>query len=173
VLSSGRTRCSAYAAPMAGRQLCHSAHHHNKMRHPIQRLHTCPETSRLYTGTSNVLHVFDAPTGKLLSTWAAPTGSINLSSATEAAAGENADANPTKKRKVEEISASPKPAKKEKKGRSTNHGGAQIGGHAVNNAITKILTTADGKHAIVATNDDKTVTVFSTENGKLEVLSVR
>jgi hypothetical protein len=142
----------------------------NKMRHPIQRLHTCDATSRLYTGTSNVLHVFDAPTGKLLSTWAAPTGSINLSSATEAAAGETADANPTKKRKVEEISASPKPAKKEKKIRATS---AQIGGHAVNNAITKILTTADGKHAIVATNDDKAVTVLSTENGKLEVLSVR
>jgi hypothetical protein len=142
------------------------------MRHPIQRLHTCPATSHLYTGTSNVLHVFNANTGKLLSTWAAPTGSVNSSTTavTAEAAGETTDTNPKKKRKVEEISASPKPAKKV---RGQNNGGAQIGGHAVNNAITKILTTADGKYAIIATNDDKVITVFSMENEKLEVLSVR
>ncbi|KAF8543503.1 hypothetical protein BDD12DRAFT_215720 [Trichophaea hybrida] len=145
------------------------------MRHPIQSLHICPATSHLYTATSNSLHAFDASAGTLLSSWTAPQSSSEApstkSTVTEISGENDTDANPKKKRKVEEINASPKLGKKEKKSDRTRL--SLFAGIVSNNAISKILTTADGKYVVIATSEDKAVTVFSVEDGKLEVLSAR
>jgi len=143
------------------------------MRHPIQRLHICPATSCLYTATSNSLHVFDASAGTLLSSWTAPQSSEAASTKptiAETSGDNDDDTNPKTKRKVEETTSSPKPGKKEKTDRTRL---SLFAGTMSNNAISKILTTADGNYVVIATSEDKAVTVFSVDNGKLEVLSAR
>lgn len=138
-------------------------------RHPIQRVHFCPATGHLYTAASNVLHVFGASAsvaaGTLLSSWTAPASQSQAQSTSAvAAAAENDDTTPkSKKRKVEQKPQQQQP---------------RPGTVSVNNAISKILTTADGKYVIVATSEDKAVTVFAApdkdgKGGELIVLSAR
>lgn len=136
------------------------------MRHPIQRLHVCPATARLYTATSNSLHVFDGASGALLSSWTAPEPADSPTK-TLITEGEKEKPVVAKKRKVEDITASAKKEKKEHVRLSL------FAGIASNNAISKILTTADGRHAVVVTSEDKAVTVFSVEMSKLVALSSR
>ena len=129
-------------------------------RHPIQRVHFCPATSHLYTAASNVLHVFNASAsaaaGTLLSSW----------TALQSAAAEDDDTTPRrKKRKVEQ-----------KQQQQQQQQQPRLGTVSVNNSISKILTTADGKYVIVATSEDKAVTVFASPVGgsdELKVLSAR
>ena len=128
-------------------------------RHPIQRVHFCPATSHLYTAASNVLYVFDASAsvaaGTLLSSWTALQSAV-------AAAAEDDDTTPRrKKRKVEQKQQQQQP---------------RLGTASANNSISKILTTADGKYVIVATSEDKAVTVFAAPGGgggELKALSAR
>jgi len=125
------------------------------MRHPIQHLRFCTSTARLYAAASNVLLAFDASSGSLLSAWTAPVDSHGTS-----------EPNPNKKRKVE----SPPPphgGKKEKTRQSL------FAGTETNNAFAELLTTRDGKYVVTANSEDKAVRVFSTEDGRLEVLSTR
>lgn len=132
------------------------------MHHPIQRLHYCAATSRVYTATSNVVHVF-SPSGELLSTWTAPVPSPPQrggSKDTDKPA-EEGPAPAIKKRKIRDDNAPKMPRL------------ADISLASSNNAIIKLTTTTDGKHLVVATNEDKTIRVFSTEGGKLECLSSR
>ncbi|KAI5809458.1 hypothetical protein BZA77DRAFT_328557 [Pyronema omphalodes] len=145
------------------------------MRHPIQRLHVCAVTSRVYAAASNTLHVFDPRTGALLSSWSAPKSSgaaPTTGVAADTQEANDAETNPKKKRKVEEIDGAP--AKSTGKDNKADKSRASLfSGTTTNNAITKILTTANGKYAVVATSEDKNVTVFSTLGGKLEVVSSR
>ena len=129
-----------------------------KMRHPIQHLRFCTPTARLYAAASNVLLAFDASSGCLLSAWTAPADPHGAS-----------EPNPNKKRKVEDTASSPPP-----------HGGkggktrqSLFVGTETNNAFAELLTTRDGKYVVTANSEDKAVRVFSTEDGRLEVLSTR
>ena len=141
------------------------------MRHPIQRLHACPATSRLYTAASNSLHVFDVSSGALITSWTAPESAASKAAAIET---HNTVTNPKKKRKVEDITASPKPEPEKTKRKNLGTKPPKIGsGIATNNAISEIRTTEDGKYVVIVLSEDKAVVVLSAEGEKLEVLSTR
>lgn len=136
------------------------------MQHPIQRLHFCAATSRVYTATSNTLHVF-SESGELLSTWAAPVPApppprgVPASASASATPEAEAPAPKNKKRKIDDKGT----------GRIPRLADVTVAGS--NNAITKLATTRDGKYLVVTTNEDKCIRVFSTDGGKLECLSSR
>lgn len=164
------------------------------MIHPIQRIHAHPASDRVYTATSNVLHVFRRSTGELLSTWTAPLlppNPNNQPSSSAAATPPNAQspekaveggtpapASPappsspsSKKRKLGDAAAAE--SKKLRTSKWTN----SIGG--CNNAVTKMETTVDGRYLVVATSEDKAIRVFKVSVGEedgaggLEMLSTR
>lgn len=160
------------------------------MIHPIQRIHAHDSSDRIYTATSNTLHVFRASTGELLSTWTAPLvpnpnvpNSQPVAASTPAPEPTSTDqaqspappgspappAAGSKKRKLADQQG------ENKKLRSSKWTNTQGG---CNNAIAKIQTTEDGRWLVVATMEDKAIRVFKVsvgeeEGGLLECLSTR
>jgi len=130
------------------------------MRHPIQHLYVCAATSRVYTGTSNVLHVFAGGSGELIASWTAAPGNVTTAITTAAADDEE----PENKCGIEGDGQ----GKEEKKKKNKKKEGGE---KPSLNAIIKILTVKGGEFVLVATNDDKAVTVLRADG--LEVLSVR
>lgn len=150
-----------------------------KMRHPIQCLHYCPSTNRLFAAIAGAVQVFHGTTGVLISEWTAPQllvlapGKKSLNKAAKKEKGDTAPAqqdregSPNKKRKVDE---------KVEPVRTSNLGvGAPRGeGESGKNSITKFLSAREGGYLVVVTNEDKTLRVLEVAgNGTLKVLSER
>ncbi|KAL7268234.1 tRNA (guanine-N(7)-)-methyltransferase non-catalytic subunit trm82 [Rhizina undulata] len=163
------------------------------MHHPIQRLHFCPHTNRLYTGISNSLKSFSATTGALLASWSAPELLPPTSKKEKKAAAatdpvvpkpelevvKEEQESPSKKRKVEDIAEVL--AEKDVQGqqRTSRLGvGVPRGGWGSEkgvNSITQVVTAMEGRYLVVVTNEDKTVRVFEVAetSGELRLLSER
>lgn len=150
------------------------------MRHPIQRLHFCPSTNRLFAAVAGVIHVFHGTTGVPIAEWTAPQlpvlvpGKKSLNKAAkkekeDATVGEQGarEGSPSKKRKVNE---------KAEPIRTSNLGvGAPRGeGESGKNSVTKMLSVREGGYLVVVTNEDKTLRVLKAmEDGGLKMLSER
>lgn len=150
------------------------------MRHPIQRLHFCPSTNRLFAAVAGVIHVFHGTTGVPIAEWTAPQLPVLASSkknlnkpakkeeedATPAEQGAAREGSPSKKRKVDE---------KAEPIRTSNLGvGAPRDGQSGKNSVTKMLSVREGGYLVVVTNEDKTLRVLEfMEDGGLKMLSER
>lgn len=150
-----------------------------KMRHPIQCLHCCPSTNRLFAAVGGAIQVFHSATGMPIAEWTAPQlpamapskKSLNKASKKErdgtVLAENGMEESPSKKHKTDE---------KAEPIRTSNLGvGAPRGeGEGGKNSVTKILSARNGGYLVVVTNEDKTLRVLEVAvDGGLKVLSER
>jgi len=164
------------------------------MRHPIQRLYYCARSKFLYTGVAGTIQVFDTASESLLRQWEAPeiptivgkrqkqqqqkeeTQSVgsNGNGAAEAEVATGDEGVAVKKRKVDDITSSPRvtpttaPAKStpeptQKRKKVSFREALGMGGWSSqqgSNLVTNMVGTSSGRHLVVASNEDKTVRVF-------------
>lgn len=174
------------------------------MRHPVQRLYYCASNKFLYAGIAGTIQVFDSASGILLRQWEAPElptiiskkqkqqqrkeefqkdekegsdGSVQMGALEIEVPTGDEEGVAVKKRKVDDITASPKVApaaapamegkslleSSQKRKKLSFREAPGMGGWSATkgtNLVTNIVGTNSGRHLVVATNEDKTLRVF-------------